>query len=253
MTLDRQLEREGVVLFRWRSYLPLVLVPLALIAASQSGYFEHRFGHALEQTWMAVCLGVCFLGLALRVLTVGFVPRASSGRNTHEQRAETLNTTGSYAVVRNPLYLGNYLVLLGFSLATKVWWFPVIASLGFALYYERIIWAEERFLQRKFAEAFTQWAETTPAFLPDIRLWRRPELPFSFRAVLRREYSSFFLIVVVMTLIELSGAILGVGMSFAEWWARDYPWAVGLAGATGIFLTLRALKRHSSLLRVPGR
>ena len=129
----------------------------------------------------------------------------------------------------------------------------LIASLGFALYYERIIWAEESFLRRKFGEAFTQWAEKTPAFLPDFRLWRRPDLPFSFRAVLRREYSGFYLIVVVMTLIELSGAVLGSGMSFAAWWARGYPWALGLAAATLIFLTLRTLKRHTSLLRVPGR
>lgn len=253
MTLDRQLEREGAALFRWRSYVPLALVPLALIAAAQSGYFEQRFGHALTQAWMMFCLVLCFLGLALRALTVGFVAGASSGRNTREQRADALNTTGAYSVLRNPLYLGNYLTLLGFALATKVWWFAVVASLGFALYYERIIWAEECFLRRKFGDAFTQWAERTPAFLPDLRLWRRPELPFSFRAVLRREYSGFYLIVVVMTLIELSGAVLGRGMTFAAWWARDYPWALGLAAATVIFLVLRALKRHTSLLRVAGR
>ena len=253
MTLDRQLEREGAALFRWRSYVPLVLAPLALIATAQSGYFEQRFGHVPVQAWMVFCLVLCFLGLALRAVTVAYVPGASSGRNTREQRAETLNTTGAYSVLRNPLYLGNYLTLLGFSLATKAWWFPVIATLGFALYYERIIWAEECFLRRKFGETFIQWAERTPAFLPDLRLWRRPQLPFSLRAVLRREYSGFYLIVVVMTLIELSGAILGEGMSFAAWWARDYLWVGGLAAATVIFLSLRALKRHTSLLRVPGR
>jgi protein-S-isoprenylcysteine O-methyltransferase Ste14 len=253
MTLDERLESEGALLFRWRSYVPLVLVPFAIIAASQSGYFEERFGHTLEQVWMVFCLCICFLGLAVRALTVGFVPVASSGRNTREQRAETLNTTGAYSMVRNPLYLGSYLTLLGFSLATKVWWFPVIASLGFALYYERIIWAEENFLRRKFGRTFTEWAETTPAFLPNLRHWRRPELSFSLRAVLRREYSGFYLIVVVMTLIELSGAILGEGKSFGAWWAQDYPWALLLAAGTLIYLSLRALKRHTSVLRIPGR
>ncbi|MGB8874133.1 MAG: hypothetical protein WCC75_12145, partial [Desulfobaccales bacterium] len=45
----------------------------------------------------------------------GLPPRGTSGRNTQGQVAETLNTTGIYSLVRNPLYLGNFLIWLGLS------------------------------------------------------------------------------------------------------------------------------------------
>ena len=62
----------------------------------------------------------------------------------------TLNTSGLYSVVRHPLYLGNYLMWLGVALFSRTWWAPVIVSLVFWLYYERIMFAEEEFLRRQF-------------------------------------------------------------------------------------------------------
>ncbi len=56
---------------------------------------------------------ISFFGLALRVIVVGHAPYGTSGRNTREQVADTLNTTGMYSIVRHPLYLANYLIILG--------------------------------------------------------------------------------------------------------------------------------------------
>lgn len=82
------------------------------------------------------------------------------------------------------------------------WRYVLLACLVFALYYERIICAEETFVQRKFGKTYTDWAARTPVFIP--KPWRRsrPELPFSLRTVLRREYNGSFFIVVAFTLIE---------------------------------------------------
>lgn len=118
--LKDQLAAQGSFLFRWRSFLPLLLAVPALAALPQSGYFEYWFGEFAEEIWDTICVLVAFSGLALRVATVGFAPSGTSGRNTAEQRADTLNTSGLYSAVRNPLYLGNMITLFGFVLAIKV-------------------------------------------------------------------------------------------------------------------------------------
>jgi protein-S-isoprenylcysteine O-methyltransferase Ste14 len=228
-------------------------LPLVFVAASQAGGFEQLAGEILDESREVGCLFIAFLGLAVRALTVGFTPRGTSGRDTKRQRASTLNTKGLYSVVRNPLYLGNYIVLVGLALIPAVWWLPLIASLGFILYYERIVYAEEAFLMGQFGSAYTDWASRVPAFLPNPLLWVRPDLPFSIRTVLRREYNGFYVIVSGFTLIELAGDLLGEKEGLRGWWEGDFHWFVMFVAGTVLYLVLRTLNRHTKLLRVPGR
>ncbi|MEE8539888.1 MAG: hypothetical protein V3S54_08725 [Woeseiaceae bacterium] len=92
------------------------------------------------------------------------------------------------------------------ALARRITW-----PRGETLYYERIICAEETFVQRKFGKTYTDWGARTPVFIP--KPWRRsrPELPFSLRTVLRREYNGLFFIVVAFTLIEPIDDVLSQG------------------------------------------
>jgi hypothetical protein len=188
------------------------------------------------------------LGLGVRVFTVGFTPKGTSGRNTHGQKALQLNTTGVYSIVRNPLYLGNFLMWLGFALYCQLWWQVVIFALIFWLYYERIIFAEEEFLRRTFGEGFETWAARTPAFLPRFRQWRPAQLPFSPRNVLKREYSGLFGVIVIFGLLDLR----------QHWMAErrialDPIWQVIVVLGLVAYFGLRTLKRSTKLLRVEGR
>lgn len=253
MQLIKQLRRHGGFLFRWRSLLPMLLLPVALLAAADAGYFEAIFGEVAEEVWLIGCLAVSLAGQTVRALTVGYVPAGTSGRNTRAQRAETLNTTGMYSVVRNPLYFGNFVVLLGFSMATLQWWMPIVAVLAFAVYYERVIINEEAFLQKKFGRAYADWAARTPTFLPRWRLWRPPALSFSMRTVLRREYNGFALVLITIPAIEMIVEVLGEGQSPAVWLRDDPHWVVVAAAGVLVFLILRTLKRHTRLLSTPGR
>jgi protein-S-isoprenylcysteine O-methyltransferase Ste14 len=251
--LHDELARQGRFLFRWRGHLPLLLLPLALLAAWQSGAFAEFVGEPLEEAWETLCLAISLAGLAIRIATVGCAPAGTSGRNAQAQRAATLNVTGMYSVVRNPLYLGNFLMLLGLLLLGKAWWLAPLGGLLFALHYERIVCAEERFLEERFGERYRAWAARTPAFLPDLRLWRPAELPFSLRNALRREYNGFFVVIAGFVAVELAGDLLGEGMSFAEWLSEDAHWAALFLTGSAVFLILRTLKRRTSLLRAPGR
>ncbi len=90
MALKTELERQGHWLFRWRSYLPLVCLPVAFAVL---GNMRWPFGSfRFHEIWEWVCLGVSFAGLGVRVATVGHAPAGTSGRNTGGQVAWTPNT-----------------------------------------------------------------------------------------------------------------------------------------------------------------
>src|SRR4051794_2336132 len=192
MALEDEFRKQGEWLFRWRSFLPLILVPLIGVALLQ---VKAEKIDEWGDSWDYICLSVSFLGLLVRVVTIGYVPENTSGRNTKKQIAEQINTTGMYSIVRHPLYLGNFLIGFGISLVQLVWWLPVIYVLAFWLYYERIMFAEESFLNRKFGTPYQEWAAATPAFLPRFSQWRAPSLPFSWLNVLGREYSGLMVVI----------------------------------------------------------
>src|SRR5690625_4190690 len=114
---------------------------------------------------------VSIAGLSIRLVTIGFTSKNTSGRNTTEgQVADTLNTTGIYSTVRHPLYLGNFLMWLGIALWTGNFWFIISFCLFYWVYYERIMFAEESFLRKKFGDRYLEWAEQTPAFFPSLKI-----------------------------------------------------------------------------------
>lgn len=125
------------------------------------------------QAWMEdPAIFVSLLGLLIRIHAVGFSGKHTSGRNTAQgQVAEMLNTRGLYSVVRNPLYVGNYLMCLGIVMLTCNLWFVGVFTLIFWIYYERIVFAEEEFLRKKFGEPYLEWAAETPIFIPRKLRW----------------------------------------------------------------------------------
>jgi protein-S-isoprenylcysteine O-methyltransferase Ste14 len=248
MALREDIERQGNWLFKWRSYVPLACLPILVIALRNSGYLGKNFGAATQEVWRFLCLSVSLLGLGVRTLTAGFVPRGTSGRNTQSQVAETLNTTGMYSIVRNPLYLGNFIIVFGVTLSIQVWWLVVLVCFGFWVYYERIVFAEEEFLRNKFGPSFLKWAEVTPAFFPRLKLWKAPAMPFSFKTVLRREFTTFFGVVSANTFLGIIGDFLSAGK-----FVISLPWIILYAASVIVYLTLLILKKKTKLLNVQGR
>lgn len=246
MALREEFESTGNWLFRWRSYMPLAVIGIFLLALREYEYPGHS--ENLDHLWEALCLLVSFIGLGIRVFTIGHTPRGTSGRNTKKQVADTLNTTGIYSIVRNPLYLGNFFMGLGIALFAHLWWLTLIYILVFWLYYERIIFAEEAYLRNKFGNEYLEWANKTPVFIPKVSQYRKANLPFSLRNVLRREYNGFFAVIVTMFILETVGEIFAEGrLEF------DLGWIFLLGICFIVWLTLRTLKKYTTILNVEGR
>jgi protein-S-isoprenylcysteine O-methyltransferase Ste14 len=236
----------GRRLFRWRGYLPVLFI--ALVAASLGSFRLLGGSEFDDELWESFCLAVSACGLVLRALVIGCKPEGTSGRNTREQRAESLNTSGMYSMVRHPLYLGNFFIWLGIALFPHDWLVVLATVAIFWLYYERIVIAEESFLAERFGAAFEAWARDTPAFLPDLRRYRPAEQPLSLRTVLRREYPALSGTIFSMFALEVVGDYEVLGH-----FALYTFWIVLLAFAVATHLLLRTLKKHGNLLRAPGR
>jgi protein-S-isoprenylcysteine O-methyltransferase Ste14 len=248
MMLRDSLERQGNRLFLRRSYLPIGLAPVLAWMLADVSRPESAAARVTGGWWDGICAGVAVAGLAVRVLAVGFAPAGTSGRQVRRQQALRVNTTGLYSVVRHPIYLGNFLMLLGVTFLPGVPWFGCISFLVYALAYERIAFAEEAYLDREFGSVYRSWAERTPAFVPKIRLWRPPDLPFSVRSVLRREYPAVLALAAAFALMKLAVSIAtGRGLRL------EPLWMVLLGIGAGVFVSLRTLKRHTRILHAPGR
>jgi protein-S-isoprenylcysteine O-methyltransferase Ste14 len=245
MPLMEDFQKSGFLLFKWRSYAPLVFF---FVVFASLDYFHYPFqSHDIDVMWELFCLFIGALGIALRVLTVAFVPDGTSGRGTRRLSASRLNTTGMYSIVRNPLYLGNFLTYAAPVLFVRVWWVLLLFVLAFALYYERIIFAEEAFLRDKFGEAYTLWASKTPAFFPRLRNWTKPDLPFSWKMALVREYHGVYGLIASLFLMELaSDFYINKELSF------DLVWAILFIGGTFFYTTVRFLVRTTSFLKIEG-
>jgi protein-S-isoprenylcysteine O-methyltransferase Ste14 len=247
MLLNKRFEASGNLLFRWRSYLPLLWYGILFAAVPNFSYLFGR--HLFDLLWEILCLHISFFGFALRIVTVGYTPKKTSGRNTRKgQVAEYLNTTGMYSIVRNPLYLGNFFIGLGISLFLHVWWIALIYILLFILFYERIVFAEEQFLTKKFAHQYLDWASITPAFFPKCSLWHPSELPFSFKKAIRKEYHGFMSIILIMFVLEtVTDAYIYHSIII------DPVWICILAFAAVLYVTIRILHKWTSFLKTPRR
>ena len=245
MSLVHELEKSGNWLFRRRSWLPAtILVP----AAAYILFIANRSVIYFNYTWEIACILVSVAGELLRSYTVGYVPRNTSGRNVIEQLADELNTKGIYSVVRHPLYIGNFLMWLGPVMFLRSVWWVLVFVLAYWLYYERIIFAEEQYLRRKFGETYDTWAFRVRAVIPSFRRYMKAELPFSLRNVLKREYNSIANMFVVFALLDLLRNISVTGRFYLE------PMYITLFVAALIFWgIIRYLVKRTRFLHVEGR
>ena len=235
-------------MFRWRSFLPILIILLVLPALRDPLFSDADGGFDFEDAWEIFCVAVAFFGLAVRAYTIGQVPAGTSGRNTKAQRADALNTTGIYSVLRHPLYVGNFFIWLGVAMFVRSWWLTLLFVLLFALFYERIIFTEEEFLRKEYGKGWEKWAARTPMFLPRFKNYTKAALPFSVRNVLNKEYHVFFNIILAFAVIEILE-----GLVTERKFELDLVWIIAVAFGAVVWITLRILKKNTNILRVEGR
>lgn len=249
MALQETFEKQGNFLFRYRSFLPLLI----LAAGIAVFYIDLQQGALPDDgayfNLQVISLIVSFFGLAIRIIAVGHTPANTSGRNTKEQLADEVNTSGIYSTVRHPLYLGNFFMWLGAVLLIGNCWFTLVFALAYWIYYERIMYAEEQFLRVKFGPAYLDWANRTPAFIPSLAKKTKSIYPFSLKKILKKEKNgvlAIFALLFIFHNIRLSVQV--------EQCTVAVDWVLWTTLASGVlYLILKIIKKYSNLLDEKGR
>jgi protein-S-isoprenylcysteine O-methyltransferase Ste14 len=146
--------RIGAWFFRYRSFLPVPIVIIGLLVP----------GHQWLATWVigAACI---LVGEAFRlagVAAAGTVTRRRS-RNVRE-----LVTWGVFALTRNPLYVGNFFIWIGFAVMSGVTWFPIVAAILFAVEYHYIVSYEEGVLESTFGAEYLAYKAKVARWWPHV-------------------------------------------------------------------------------------
>jgi protein-S-isoprenylcysteine O-methyltransferase Ste14 len=203
------LRRIGGWLFRHRTSIPVpIAVALLVIPATASPSFlsTSQFG-----------LGVLIVaaGEAVRFWAVHHIGAIS---RTRSDRLGPLIATGPFAVVRNPLYLGNILLWLGFAVSAHLLWLAPIIGVLLAFEYHAIVRWEETLLAGRLGEPYRRYMQRVPRWLPrlgdDPASVSEPAPPsssgvFSWRDTLFSERGTLIAIGVGYGLLAIKQTVLG--------------------------------------------
>lgn len=108
--------------------------------------------------------------VASAVFGVGFAIRVWSQMHLHYRLKvrKVLTTTGPYGFVRNPIYIGNTFILLGACIMSELLWLTPFLLIWCALVYSLVVRHEERHLTSKYGEAYLDYVNNVPRWLPRV-------------------------------------------------------------------------------------
>lgn len=228
----------GNFLFHYRNILFPVFYFLLFVPSPE---LFPNYKHALLIGFIVASIGqIC------RVATIGLKYIIRGGKNRRVY-AEDLITEGLFAHTRNPLYVGNVLILIGLGLMTNTLLFNLVMSPLFVFFYQAIIRAEENFLRNKFGEAFDQYCADTNRWLPKLKGLgaTMSSMEFKWQRVIVKEYTSAY--------IWLSGAVLVVLKTFYRLPSKELfdvywmPLVISLGALLALYLFTRYLKKSKTL------
>jgi len=187
----------GSVLFRHRGWLPLLFLGIPLIFPGSTSPFRWEVGLALIA-----------IGEIIRLAGVAAAGTVTRRRSRNVQR---LVTYGIFGWVRNPLYIGNFLVWIGFVTISGVLWFLPIAVLLFAVEYELIVRYEEGVLESIFGRDYLEYKNATPRWIPRKPKTSPPAGEYHWGEAFRSEISTFLQYAVLLAAFYVKSRVVGQG------------------------------------------
>ena len=212
--------RLGNFLFKYRNLVfPILFVLMALGT-------EPFLGNRHTAKWIYVAgIAITLSGQVIRALTIGLAYIIRGGRDK-KVYAKTLVTNGIFAHCRNPLYLGNILIVSGLGIVADSAVFYFVGIPLFILSYMAIIKAEETYLTGKFGEEYSEYCRKVNRLIPDLTGIRTTlkSMTFNWRRLLVKEYGTTYTWIIVMLLLilknqyiyhghELSGPVIWTSSS----------------------------------------
>jgi protein-S-isoprenylcysteine O-methyltransferase Ste14 len=225
--------RIGNFLFRYRNRL----FPLAILFVLLPG--RDLFTNPLHA--VAVGFGVALLGQLVRGATIGYEYVIRGGRNK-QVYAEGLVTEGVYRLCRNPMYVGNLLIVSGLTVASNSLACVLVSVPLFAFVYVAIVAAEEAFLRTKFGAVYDQYAAAVPRWLPRLGAVGSTLAAekFHWMRVLVKEFATPFGWITILMIMSFLHLATHPEMASRHDIARAL--GIGYAALAIVYLSIRHLK-----------
>ncbi len=151
--------------------------------------------------WYATPAGESRMVAGLVMAAVGQLWRIYAAGVIYKNKK--LASTGAYSLVRHPLYLGNFLILVGFAIAAGNWVVMAVVAFFFLFYYPAAIRYEDYKLEGIFGEEWRNWSKDIPGMFPTRLKWQpNQDASWDFRQSMIRNGE------LVYTVFELGAAIL---------------------------------------------
>ena len=198
-------------------------------------------------TAMVIGFTVTMIGQVIRIATIGLVYIIRGGKDRRVY-AEDLVTTGIFAHCRNPLYVGNILILVGLGIASNSILFNCLATPLFLFFWQAIVLAEENYLRNKFGVKYEEYCARVNRWVPKLNglTQTMSSMAFKWNRVIIREYNA--------TYIWLTGALLLVMNHFYNYDEQfdlepNLPFFIGgLIGLLALYLFARYLKKSQKIV-----
>jgi len=206
----------GKFFFKYRNGL-FPAVYLCLVLFTRPGLFLDN--DHLDKYACALGVMIALSGQAFRMLVIGlaYIIRGGRGGKVY---AESLVQTGIYAHTRNPMYVGNYLILLGFVFLYGSLWAYVIVLPFFTLVYYSIVKNEESYLKEKFGREYAEYEANVNRFIPNLKGLNHTLKvhDYDWRKALSKDYGTitFVLIGILALLIWKDMTIFGYEQKHGE-------------------------------------
>jgi protein-S-isoprenylcysteine O-methyltransferase Ste14 len=160
--------RSGTLIQRYRVPLGFLFAAVFLIFAKP------------EPLTLVIGGAIAIVGLLIRAWASG-----------HIRKNQNLAVSGPYAYTRNPLYLGSFILGVGFTIASGVLWLGLIFILLFLGIYLPVMRVEAKELTEIFGVEYTEYARRVPLFFPRPTSYSKSGANFDFSLYLRyREYQA---------------------------------------------------------------
>lgn len=186
--LHSVLLKSGKVFFRFRNALFPVFIILALIFTKPALFLGRK---NIDATLVMLGFIIALGAAAFRLFVIGLAYIARGGKDGRVY-AEGLVTQGIYAHVRNPMYVANFLVVVGITLIYGSFWLYVVVIPLFAYIYLSITTTEEDYLREHYGAEFAAYCAKVNRFFPDFSGLRETikQFPYDWKKAIRKEFGT---------------------------------------------------------------
>jgi len=193
----------GNFFFKYRNFL-FIFLYLLLFIPSRELFHIDQFGKNYWLYPMIIGLLVTVSGQLIRGATIGLAYIIRGGKDG-KVYAEDLVTEGIFNHCRNPLYVGNVLMLLGVGILSNSLIYVLVVMPLFMFIYHAIVLAEENFLQQKFGAKFIAYCKRVNRWIPSLKKIARTfkSMEFKGRRWLLKEYNTQYVWLTGIALILL--------------------------------------------------